>query len=181
MNVRKQARPGATVVEFAAIAFVFVIVFFAVFEYSRFVYAKQVVEHATREGARFAAVNTGWYGNTPAAGTLAVQNQVLSKLSQVASMLQSQVSPGSPMTVNDVIVVEIDPTTGFLKNGSGTTSTLPASASDATNYPFVNAGFGDGIYVKVTGVFVPITPLVLQGTTGNLTVSATSVMLSEGN
>jgi Flp pilus assembly protein TadG len=178
MQLRKNPRSGATVVEFAAIAVVFVIVFFAVFEYSRFVYAKQVLEHAAREGARYAAVNTG----NSAVTTATVQNYVITKMSQVATMIQSQVLPGNPLQANDIIVVEVDANSGYLRNATvGTTSILPTSASDSTTYPFNGAGFGDGIYVKITGTFVPLTPLVLHGTTGNLTVTATSVMLSEGN
>ena len=51
-------RRGATTVETAAVAVVFLLLLFGIFEYCRMVYVQQVVFNAAREGARYAIVNT---------------------------------------------------------------------------------------------------------------------------
>jgi Flp pilus assembly protein TadG len=46
-------RRGATIVEFAAVAIIFVIFMFGILEYSLFLYTYNVMENAAREGARY--------------------------------------------------------------------------------------------------------------------------------
>jgi Flp pilus assembly protein TadG len=48
-------RPAATLVEAAMVIGTLLILFFAIFEYGRFIMIKQVVENAAREGTRLAA------------------------------------------------------------------------------------------------------------------------------
>jgi hypothetical protein len=66
----RRGRPGAALVETAAILVVFLMVLFGVFEYCRLVFVQQLVENAAREGARFAIVNT--YDTSLVADTNAV-------------------------------------------------------------------------------------------------------------
>ena len=50
-------RSGATAVEFAAVATVFIMLLFGILEYCLIIYTQNVVENAAREGARYAIVN----------------------------------------------------------------------------------------------------------------------------
>ena len=60
MVIRRQRarRRAATLVEFAFVAVVFLMLLFGLFEYARLVMIRQVLDNAAREGARFAVVHT---------------------------------------------------------------------------------------------------------------------------
>ena len=58
LRPRTRLRRGATTVETAAVAAVFLLFLFGILEYCRFIYVQQVVNNAAREGARYAIVNT---------------------------------------------------------------------------------------------------------------------------
>jgi len=51
-------RRGAAMVETAAVLSLFLLLLFGVMEYCRLIFMRQLIENATREGARFAVVNT---------------------------------------------------------------------------------------------------------------------------
>jgi Flp pilus assembly protein TadG len=51
-------RRGAYVVELAFVVMILIVVLFGVFEYGRFIFIRQIVTNAAREGARYAVVNT---------------------------------------------------------------------------------------------------------------------------
>jgi Flp pilus assembly protein TadG len=51
-------RPGAAIVETAVVISVFLLFLFGILEYCRFVFIKQLTANASREGARYAVVNT---------------------------------------------------------------------------------------------------------------------------
>lgn len=57
-NFSLRIRRGAALVEMAAVVVVFLMLLFGIIEYCRFLFVKQLVTNATREGARFAVVNT---------------------------------------------------------------------------------------------------------------------------
>lgn len=54
-QVRRRA--GATTVELAFVIGIFILVLFGIIEYGRYVFVRQVVIQAAREGARYAVVN----------------------------------------------------------------------------------------------------------------------------
>ena len=54
---KRNPRRGAHVVEFAAVVCVFLLLLFGILEYCRFVYVRQIMVNAAREGARYAVVN----------------------------------------------------------------------------------------------------------------------------
>jgi hypothetical protein len=56
---RRTPRNATALVEFAVIAVIFVMMFFGIFEYARFVFLLQTADNAAREGARFAVARTG--------------------------------------------------------------------------------------------------------------------------
>jgi Flp pilus assembly protein TadG len=51
-------RRGAYVVELAFVVMILIMVLFGIFEYGRFIFIRQMVTNAAREGARYAVVNT---------------------------------------------------------------------------------------------------------------------------
>jgi Flp pilus assembly protein TadG len=55
---RSTRRTAAALVETAAVVSVFMMVMFGVLEYCRFIFMRQIIDNAAREGARFAVVNT---------------------------------------------------------------------------------------------------------------------------
>jgi len=54
----QRPRQGAALVEFAFVAVIFFMLFFGIVEYCRFIFVRQVLVNAAREGARYAVVNT---------------------------------------------------------------------------------------------------------------------------
>jgi Flp pilus assembly protein TadG len=56
MRGTDQSQRGASVVEFAIIAPLFIAVLFAIVEFGLVIYTKSMITHATREGARFGVV-----------------------------------------------------------------------------------------------------------------------------
>jgi Flp pilus assembly protein TadG len=57
-RIRRDQRCGTALVETAAIISVFLLLLFGVLEYCRFLYVRQLIANAAREGARYAVVNT---------------------------------------------------------------------------------------------------------------------------
>lgn len=58
LNRKTQPRSGATLVEMAFVVLIFLMFLFGVLEYCRFLFTRQLVTNAAREGARYAVVNT---------------------------------------------------------------------------------------------------------------------------
>lgn len=54
----RKRRPAAAVVEMAAVVSVFLLFLFGILEYCRFIFINQLTANASREGARYAVVNT---------------------------------------------------------------------------------------------------------------------------
>ncbi|SIO31575.1 TadE-like protein [Singulisphaera sp. GP187] len=91
-------RRGAVLVEAAIILPIFLMILIGIFEYSRFVMVRNLVDNAAREGARYAIVHA--YDKT----TADVQAYVLKKLAGQ----EGQLSAGSPT----IQVFKANPTTG---------------------------------------------------------------------
>lgn len=51
-------RPGAALIEMAFVLTIFLMLLFGIMEYCRFLFYRQLVTNAAREGARYAVVNT---------------------------------------------------------------------------------------------------------------------------
>src|SRR4051794_37857280 len=70
VRTRRHARSGAALVETAAVCVIFFLLLFGVFEYCRFIFVKQLLDNAAREGARYAVV-------TPTNPTLITDTQAV--------------------------------------------------------------------------------------------------------
>jgi Flp pilus assembly protein TadG len=77
-------RTAAALVETAVVVSVFVLVLFGALEYCRFIFIRQLVDNAAREGARFAVVNT--YSPTVDADTRAV---ILAKMNGIDTKVRN--------------------------------------------------------------------------------------------
>lgn len=86
---RGAARRGAAVIEVAAVMIVFLLFLFGIMEYGRFVFVRQVVVNAAREGARYAVVNTT--DTTMVTDTLAYVKQRMASVDKQASYYNAQV------------------------------------------------------------------------------------------
>lgn len=151
-TARGARRRGASLVEFAFVVPVFLLVLFGMLEYARFFYTMQVMNNAAREGARYAAVNTN---NVNSAN---VQSYVDNYLSGVGHNQLANYS-----TSSNISVYEADPTTGA-DTGQGWTGD----------------GWGTAVGVKVSGDYKPIIPGFLF-LPGKVTLTATCVMTTEAN
>ncbi len=57
IQANKRKREAASIVEFAAVSSVFVLIFFGIMEFCMVVYSYNIVENAAREGCRYGVVN----------------------------------------------------------------------------------------------------------------------------
>jgi Flp pilus assembly protein TadG len=57
-SINKNRRRAATIVEFAIVCVLCLMVFFGIIEYGRLMWVKQLLDNAAREGARYAVVHT---------------------------------------------------------------------------------------------------------------------------
>jgi Flp pilus assembly protein TadG len=167
---RRRGRRGTYAVEFALVFPVLVLFMFAVFEYGRFLMARQVLDNAAREGARVAACNPG-FKQDPNSGAFTVQTLTTADIQNtVINYLAGQDfqnASGQKLSASDVQVYRADPLTG-------------QPMTDQKGSDWTKASFGDGIAVKITCQYRPMLPSF-----GYLTspepVSFICVMRSEAN
>jgi Flp pilus assembly protein TadG len=137
-QTRSAIRPGAALVEFAAVAALFMLILFAIFEYSRVLMMRHLVDNAAREGARTAIVNTE---EMTTADVQAVVNYYLA---------------GQKLTGVTVTVFKADPATGKnlgAWNDAGTSDYIgvQVTADYATLFPTM--GFlPNPVHLKGTAV-----------------------------
>src|SRR5579862_2091711 len=97
-------RRGHTIVESAFVLLICLMGTFAIYEYSRYFMMAQMVNNATREGARLAVVNT----NLGSTETSVIQSTVMQYLSGLGLTNTS----GQPLSASDVVVQQVNPATG---------------------------------------------------------------------
>lgn len=128
---RSIRRPGATTVEVAMVLIVFLLFVFGICEYGRFVMTRQLLDHAAREGVRFAIVHT--YDAT----TEQIQDLVDESLGEQGRQLDGYDKRSS------IEVFKSDPGTG---NHIGA---------------WTSTRFGDDITVRISGTYRPVLPAFL--------------------
>ncbi len=157
METGRTRRAGAVAVEFAIAFSALLVFFFAIFEYGRFLMMRHLVVNAAREGARQAIVNTG---TSPVPD---IQQTTFNYLAG-QSLLNNA---GNPLTKADIQVYRADPATGL-------------AMTDSKGSTWTNAGFGEGIAVKITAKYQPMLPSF--GMLPNpVPINFTCVMRSEAN
>lgn len=166
---RNRAREtrGQSLVEFALILPVFLLVLFGLIDAGRFVYMNSVLSQAAREGARVAAVEAGWLGSSAtgcdaANGPVCPANVAALKV-DVAAAANRMVAPFGSISSSSVYI-SCDPI-GSAPTGSWTGATC---ASNATSV--------DVVSIRVLLTFTPITPIVSQ-ILGSITTSGSATMV----
>ena len=165
---RSQARAGQrgqSLVEFALVFPIFIVLLFGLIDGARFVYSDSVLSQAAREGARLAAVEVGWIGKTSTGCG----------------------SAGGPVCPASVAVLEQDVRIAVNRMvvGLATLSMVHIRCDDAGNEPTgawtgvscLNRDIGDVVSIRVQFTYQPLTPVVgsLLGSVGR-TASASMVI-----
>jgi Flp pilus assembly protein TadG len=148
-------RPGATVVETAAVLSIALLLTFAIYDYGRYFMLSQLVNNAAREGARLAVVSTSTQN------TALIQDTVVQYLANQNLMDAS----GNPFSASDVVVVQVNPATG---------------APTAPDSNWYDAALGSSIMVQVNARYNSLFPMFgfLPAT---VLLQGTAVMSSEAN
>ncbi len=111
----RRDRAGTTVVEFAIIAPLFLLLLFGILEFGRVVMVQQLITNASREGARMAVVTSP---DDPAALSV-VQSEIASRLADVAGVqpgdLQVNITRHAPVNTTVGGRVEVDVSVPFDK------------------------------------------------------------------
>lgn len=149
---RPSRRHGAALVETAVVISLTLLFLMGIFEYGRFVMTLQMLEAATREGARFAIVRT----NDPDAD---IEEAVRARLLTLDEQLDSFTVEVTAKTLRDYTTPAND-------------GTLRTTWDDA--------GINDGIYVRVTANYHPMLPSFLQ-MPSSIPITVQTVMYSEAN
>ena len=155
MRIRSQQRnrrPAASLVEFAFVVPVMLLLLMGVFEYARYLFTLQLVNNAAREGARYAVVNI------TTDTTASVQTYVDNYLAGQGASQFVGYTPSSNITV-----YMADPVTG-----------------QNTGQSWQNAYWGNAIGVSITGTYQPIVPGLLS-MTSSMTLTGTCVITVEAN
>ncbi len=146
-----QSRHGVAAVEFALVAIPLFLTLFGIYEFGRFIMVRQVLEHAAREGARYAAVNT--FSTNVASETETFVRERLSGVDVSAFGAQATVRV-------------------FAADNTGT----PLTPDDSPQ----NAPFGTYIGVNITGQYQTMLPNIL-GMPDQIPMETQALMNSEAN
>jgi Flp pilus assembly protein TadG len=163
-QARDHAR-GQTLVEFALVFPIFVLMLFGLIDMGRYVYFSSTLSQAAREGARLASVEASWLGSTdPSCGTAGgpvCPANVATLRNHVQVAVNRMMAPFPPVATGSVYVncANTAPT------GNWTTATCDS--------PFPGAQ----VSVRVVSDFTVLTPAVSQ-IVGSLAGSASATMVS---
>ena len=147
---RRRARRGRgqTLVEFALVLPVFLLLVFGLIDMGRFVYLSSTLSQAAREGARVAAVEASWTGSTdPTCGAVAgpvCPSTVAALRTDVLSGANRMMAPFGAITSADLYT-----------SCDQTTAPTPVTTQTCTYRN--SAGLAS---VRVVVVFRPITPVI---------------------
>ncbi len=161
MNLRAKRR-GAVAAEFAVISIVMLLLVFGVFEFGRFLFMRQLMENAAREGSRFACVHT--QDKT----LLEVQTQTKNTMFGFDGMLKNHSNFLIPIilapdTTSDIRVFRADINGAPSNFNTLTNLEVPVGGGTANWFgaPWTNARFGDRIAVQIVASYRPATPALL--------------------
>jgi Flp pilus assembly protein TadG len=146
-------RRGVTLVETAMVISMALLFLFGVFEYGRFIMVLQVVENATREGARMGIAHTNDK----------VTSDIVARITDKLGGVDYQLS-NLTISVGGEILRPV----------------LPGDVAGAALTDWTQASTTDGIVILVTADYKPILPTFL-GMNSVISLRAQSIMYSEGN
>lgn len=150
----RHRRRGVSAVEVAIVLPIVLLLILGVFEYCRLLMVLNVVQNATRDGARFA---TGQKSD-PTVDTAAVKAQVLNFLAGLDGQLAGY---NCDVFCADDVTLNQNP---------------PVIQNDAST-DWTQAGFGRHIVVRITGTYTPVVPLV--GMPATIPINLATIINSE--
>ncbi|HEY6057376.1 MAG TPA: TadE family protein [Candidatus Limnocylindrales bacterium] len=165
MLARRNQADGQSLVEFALVLPVFLLIFIGLIDLGRFVLADSILSQGAREGARLAAVEASWLGSSdPSCG-----------------------SPGGPTCPANVAALVSDVTTAgnrMVAGLGGTITTVHLSCDPPglqptgawTGVSCTNNAQGNVLSVRVEFVYSPLTPIV-NSITGSVARSGAASMV----
>jgi len=175
---RQRADHGQSLVEFALVVPVFIVMLFGLFDGARYVYMSSVLSQAAREGARLAAVEASWIGSTdPSCGHTggpACPATAAALQADVLAAANRMVAPFGPISIGN-LYVSCDLSTGSPPTGAWTATTATPCTGTVGATPGTGAS-GNFISVRVVLTFTPFTPGLSQ--IGTLTTSGSATMTS---
>ncbi len=173
---RRRSGRGQTLVEFAIVLPIFVVMLFGLLDAARFVYMNSVVSQAAREGARLGAVEASWIGSTdPSCGSIGgpvCPATAAALKTDILAAANRMVAPFGSISSADLFL-SCDPATGTTPTGNWTTGTActgTVGTTAGTGAP------GNLISVRVVLTFTPFTPGLSQ--LGTITTSGSATMVS---
>lgn len=157
---------GQSLVEFALVLPIFILLLFGLIDGGRLVYQHSVLSQAAREGARLASVEASWIGSTDTGcgsvnGPTCPANATALK-TDIVTAANRMIRPFASVTSADVHM-RCDPS-GGTPTGNWTGSTCTSNST------------GNVASVRVLGTFQPITPVISQ-LVGNVSMSASTSMV----
>lgn len=179
MARRRSSGTGQTLVEFALVLPVFLLLLFGLLDVGRYVYMNSILSQAAREGARLAAAEANWIGKTT--------TDDLSCVTSAAQITGS--NPGAHVCPADIAALASNIQTaanrmvapfGAVKDvyfSCQPTGTVPPA--NWTNKDCVAANrtpTKSVVWVRVDLTFTPLTPVIGQNWTLTTSGSATMVV-----
>jgi Flp pilus assembly protein TadG len=159
---RRSAQRGQTLVEFALVFPIFLLLLFATVDAGRFIFALSAVSNAAREGARLGSVEASWMGSTdPSCGTAGgpvCPANVATLRAHITAAANRQMAPFGAVT-------------NLYTNCVNSTGTPPTGAWTTTTCASPNSG--GTISVRTTYAWSALTP-VISGILGTLTASGSA-------
>jgi len=150
----RRANNGQSLVEFALVLPIFLLVLFGLIDAARLVYMNSVLSQAAREGARVASVETGWIGSSDVScGTLGgpvcpATTAVLQ--THITAAANRMVAPFATIASGSVYVI------CGAKGSTPPTGAWTAAANPAT---CASRSANDLVSVRTLMTFQPITPI----------------------
>ncbi len=171
---------GQALVEFALVIPIFLLMLFGIVDAGRYVYMSSVLSQAAREGARLAAAEASWIGDSaPTFPDCVVPPSTITSANQGAHVcprdngidlpadaLVAANRMVAPFGSVSNIYISCD-TTANAKTGAWTSGTACTANSGAT---------GRFVSVRVLLTFTPITPVIAQ-IMGTITASGSATMV----
>ena len=156
---------GQTLVEFALVIPIFLLILFGLFDMGRFVYLNSTLSQAAREGARLASVEAGWIGSSDpscnAAGGPVCPANVTALRTDVTAAVNRMMTPFAAVTAGDI----------YLSCTGAAPSAPVVTQTCATSNP------GAFVSVRVVADFTPFTPII-SSLVGTITTSGAATMVN---
>ena len=163
---REPRSRGQSLVEFALVLPIFLLLLFGLIDGARLVFQHTVLSQAAREGARVASVEAGWIGQSGSgcgtSGGPVCPPNVSAMRSDVLAAANRNIQPFAALTSAD-LHTRCDPS-GGTPSGAWTASTCSSNTT------------GNVASVRVTSTFTAITPLISR-LIGSVPMSASASMV----